>query len=202
MQYRQAYRTALRTDQMGALPALTPLVALLQVHMSEERLESTIEELTRLEMAAHGFTAALSHRIESPSVVHAGISSSSSSSSSALREAHSQQQSSNVAQAASSASIAPAQAEAYPSSAGTVYREASSSSSSSNSNSSSTALLQDPQRGEQQRQSTQPPERQRKRYGQRLSETHCMRRLPPAGYMCTKQASVEGYLVHVRYMMS
>ena len=34
-----------------------------QVHISEERLESTIEELTRLEMAAHGFTAALSFSV-------------------------------------------------------------------------------------------------------------------------------------------
>lgn len=33
------------------------------MHLSEERLDSTIEELTRLEMAAHGFTAALSYSV-------------------------------------------------------------------------------------------------------------------------------------------
>lgn len=32
---------------------------MMQVHCSEEQLESTIEELTRLEMAAHGFTEVL-----------------------------------------------------------------------------------------------------------------------------------------------
>ncbi|CAK0782545.1 hypothetical protein CVIRNUC_005763 [Coccomyxa viridis] len=133
-----------------------------EVHMSEERLESTIEELTRLEMAAHGFTAALSHRIEEPSVVHAGFSSSiSSSSSMSLEGAHTQQQSSSAVQAAGRAPIVPAQAEASASSACTVFREASSNN--SNSSSSSNTLLQDPQQREKQRQFSQPPERQRKR---------------------------------------
>ena len=146
----------------AAVPWLTCLMAFLQVHMSEERLESTIEELTRLEMAAHGFTAALSHRIEEPSVVHAGFSSTTRSSTSmSLEGAHSQQLSSSAAQAAGRAPIEPAQAGASASSAGTVFREASSSNSSSSS--SSKILLQDPQRREEQRQISEPPERQRKR---------------------------------------
>ena len=158
---RTSLLNVIEEEAGAAVPWLTCLMAFLQVHMSEERLESTIEELTRLEMAAHGFTAALSHRIEEPSVVHAGFSSSTRSSSSmSLEGAHTQQQSSSVAQAAGRAPVEPAQAGASASSAGTVFREASSSNSSS---SSSKTLLQDPQRREEQRQISQPPERQRKR---------------------------------------
>lgn len=43
-----------------------------QVHYSEERLENTIEELTRLEMAAHGFSAALSYPVDPPTQSLAG----------------------------------------------------------------------------------------------------------------------------------
>ena len=45
------------------MPSEVTLQRFHQVHLSEERLESTIEELTRLEMAAHGFTAALSYPV-------------------------------------------------------------------------------------------------------------------------------------------
>jgi hypothetical protein len=128
---------------------MTAAAALQQVHVSEERLESTIEELTRLEMAAHGFHAALSHEVKRPLAgAHAG----SSSSSRTFEVAESRQQSSCVAaRRAGRASFGPAAAaEASIGSADVAYRPGSRS---------SRAVLEAPQQ-----QQSGAPERQRRRY--------------------------------------
>ena len=130
-------------------------VDLSQVHVSEERLESTIEELTRLEMAAHGFHAALSHKVKqplhsAPPAAHSN-SSTTSSSSEIVEEA---QQSSSAAHTAGGGAFAPTSAaEASepthrPTSGRTTTLQES---------------LQRQEHGEQQRQHSGPPERQRQR---------------------------------------
>ncbi len=57
-----------------------------QVHCSEEQLESTIEELTRLEMAAHGFTEVLSKSAAEQSARSGAGASSSEESASASQQ--------------------------------------------------------------------------------------------------------------------
>jgi len=117
------------------------------VHVSEERLESTIEELTRLEMAAHGFHAALSHKVQQP--LQPALTGHSSS---AFEVAESRQESSS-AETAGRATLLPASAEASALRTEIPYRAASDRS----------TLLQEPQQQRQQQQRSAPPERQRQR---------------------------------------